>query len=183
MTSYIRGWIQMVLAPNDLFSWNNKYRKYMEYNIAVTFTCFFLAIHTTYSVHAGILKSWRGCLPWPPAVLSFYHVLSLPLSGLNWRSLFPPWGFGPPFPKMAPPFTGSTHTPLPESGTGRTACESPHTPRCIPIGRLGVKADWNTQKHLHKQVDALIFLLKIALTTFLWWKPLTRYDSNTFCEE
>jgi hypothetical protein len=25
--SYIRGWIQMVLAPNDLFSWNNKYNK------------------------------------------------------------------------------------------------------------------------------------------------------------
>ncbi len=26
--SYIRGWMQMVLAPNDLFSWNNKYSKY-----------------------------------------------------------------------------------------------------------------------------------------------------------
>ncbi len=25
---YIRGWMQMVLAPNDLFSWNNKYNKY-----------------------------------------------------------------------------------------------------------------------------------------------------------
>jgi hypothetical protein len=31
--------------------------------------------------------------------------------------LFPPWGSGPPFPKMAPPFTGSAHTPLPGSGT------------------------------------------------------------------
>ncbi len=29
--SYIRGWIQMVLAPNDLFSWNNKYNKNTEY--------------------------------------------------------------------------------------------------------------------------------------------------------
>jgi hypothetical protein len=27
--SYIRGWMQMVLTPNDLFSWNNKYSKYM----------------------------------------------------------------------------------------------------------------------------------------------------------
>jgi hypothetical protein len=26
--SYIRGWMQMVLTPNDLFSWNNKYSKY-----------------------------------------------------------------------------------------------------------------------------------------------------------
>jgi hypothetical protein len=27
--SYIRGWMQMVLTPNDLFSWNNKYSKHM----------------------------------------------------------------------------------------------------------------------------------------------------------
>jgi hypothetical protein len=116
--SYIRGWIQIVLAPNDLFSWNNKYNKYNEYNIADTFTCIFLARHTTYYVHAGILKPWRGRLPWLHVVFSSYHdVFSLPLSGLNWRSLFPPWGSGPPFPKMAPPFTGPAHTPLPGSGT------------------------------------------------------------------
>ncbi len=107
----------MVLAPNDLFSWNNKHNKHIEYNITDTFTRFFLAMHTTYSVHAGILKPWRGRLPCLPAVFSVYHVLSLPLSGLNWRSLFPPWGSDPPFPKMAPPFTGSAHTPLPGSGT------------------------------------------------------------------
>jgi hypothetical protein len=107
----------MVLAPNDLFSWNNKYNKYNEYNITDTFTCFFLAMHTTYSVHAGILKPWKGRLPWLPAVFSFCHVLSLSLSGFNWRSLFPPRGSGPPFPKMAPPFTGSAHSPLPGSGT------------------------------------------------------------------
>ncbi len=115
--SYIRGWIQMVLAPNDLFSWNNKYNKYNEYNITDTFTCFFLVMHITYSVHAGILKPWRGRLPWLPVVFSFYHVFSLPLSGLNWRFSFPPCGPGPPFPKMAPSFTGSAHTPSPGSGT------------------------------------------------------------------
>ncbi len=115
--SYIRGWIQMVLAPNDLFSWNNKYNKSNEYNITDTFTCIFLAMHTTYSVHAGILKPWRGRLPWPLVVFTSYHVFSPPLSGLNWRSSFPPWGSGPPFPKMAPPFTGSVYTPLPGSGT------------------------------------------------------------------
>ncbi len=74
-------------------------------------------MHTTYSVHAGILKPWRGHLPWLPAVFSFYHVLSPPLSGLNWRHVFPPWGSDPPFPKMVPPFTGSAHPPLPGSGT------------------------------------------------------------------
>jgi hypothetical protein len=107
----------MVLAPNDLFSWNNKYIKYIEYDITDAFAYFFLALHTTYSVHAGILKPWRGRLPWLPAIFSFYHVLSLPLSGLSWHSLFLPWGSDPPFPKMAPPSTGSAHTPLPGSGT------------------------------------------------------------------
>ncbi len=99
--SYIRGWIQMVLAPNYLFSWNNEYNKYNEYNITDTFTCIFLAVHTTYSVHAGILKSWRGRLPWLRVIFSSYHVFSLPLSGLNWRSSFPPWGSG-----HAHPLTG-----------------------------------------------------------------------------
>ncbi len=115
--SYIRGWIQMVLAPNDLFSWNNKYSKYNECNILDTFTCIFLAMHTTYSVHAGILKPWRGRLPWLLVVFSSYHVFTLPLSGPNWRFLFLPWGSGPPSLKMASLFTGSVHTPLPGSGT------------------------------------------------------------------
>ncbi len=39
--SYIRGWIQMVLTPNDLFSWNNKYSKYTNIYIANTFTFIF----------------------------------------------------------------------------------------------------------------------------------------------
>ncbi len=117
--SYIRGWIQMVLAPNDLFSWNNKYNKYNEYNITITFICIFLAMHTTYSVHAGILKPWGGRSPWLLLVFSFYHVFPLLLFGLKWLSSFPPWGSGPPFSKMAPPFTGSAHTPFPGSRTIR----------------------------------------------------------------
>ncbi len=109
---YIRGWMQMVLAPNDLFSWNNKY------NVTNTFTHFLLELCTwTHSVHARILKPWRGSLPWLPAISSSCHVFPLPLTGLNWRSLFPPGGSGPPPSKMAPLFTGSAHTPLPGSGT------------------------------------------------------------------
>ncbi len=38
--------------------------------------------------------------------LTTYHVLSLSLSGLNWRTLFLPLRPGPPFPKMAPPIHG-----------------------------------------------------------------------------
>jgi hypothetical protein len=62
-----------------------------------------VAMHTTYSVHTGILKPWRSRLPWLPAVFSFYHVFSLPLSGLNWRSLFPPWGSEPSLPQNGAP--------------------------------------------------------------------------------
>jgi hypothetical protein len=35
----------MVLAPNDLFSWNNKYSKYTNIYIVNTFTFIFLAMH------------------------------------------------------------------------------------------------------------------------------------------
>ncbi len=46
--SYIRGWIQMVLAPNDLFSWNNKYNKYNNYTFTDAFTCFSWAMHINF---------------------------------------------------------------------------------------------------------------------------------------
>jgi hypothetical protein len=81
------------------------------------FTHFLLGLCTwIYSVHARILKSCRGSLPWPPAIFSFCHVFPLPLSGLNWCSLSPLGGPGPSPSKMAPLFTGSAHTPLPGSG-------------------------------------------------------------------
>jgi hypothetical protein len=163
----------MVLAPNDLFSWNNKYNKYIEYNITDTFTCFFLAMHTTYSVHADILKPWRGRLPWLPAVFSFYHVLSLPLSGLNWRSLFPPWGSDPPFPKMAPPFTGSAHTPLPGSGTVSTpAGRKENSLGYIPFPSVGYKLKrlshwmWFAQKWYGK---TFALTWSVGLKFFLNW--------------
>jgi hypothetical protein len=50
----------MVLTPNDLFSWNNKYSKYtvtllnLHYNELILYS---LAMHVnTHSVHAGILE-------------------------------------------------------------------------------------------------------------------------------
>jgi hypothetical protein len=104
-------WHQMIYFPETINTIST-----LNTIIADTFTCSFSAVHTTYSVHAGILKPWR-CLPWLLDVFPFYHVLPVPLSGFNWRSLSPPWGSGPPVPKMAPPFTGSTHTPSLGSGT------------------------------------------------------------------
>ncbi len=50
----------MVLTPNDLFSWNNKYSKYMvtllylHYNEFIRYP---LAMYiSTHSVHVGILE-------------------------------------------------------------------------------------------------------------------------------
>ncbi len=45
------------------------------------------------------------------------HVFSLPLSGVNWRSLSLLWGSGPPPLKMAALSTGSAHTPSLGSNT------------------------------------------------------------------
>jgi hypothetical protein len=50
----------MVLTPNDLFSWNNKYSKYTVIFSHIYYNEFTLrspAMHVnTHSVHAGILK-------------------------------------------------------------------------------------------------------------------------------
>ncbi len=48
--------MQMVLAPNDLFSWNNKYNKYNEYNVTDTFTYFFLGY--AHQLTLCMLASW-----------------------------------------------------------------------------------------------------------------------------
>ncbi len=92
--SYIRGWIQMVLALNDLFSWNNKYNKYNNYTFNDTFTCFFLSYAHQLTLCMLASRSHVGVVIL--VLLSSSHVFSLPLSGLNWRPLFPPWGSGPP---------------------------------------------------------------------------------------
>ncbi len=82
--SYIRGWIQMVLAPNDLFSWNNKYNKYIEYNITNMFTCFFLATATAHNLlcacwHLETMKGSSSSTPCRP--------LSRPVPSLIWAQL------------------------------------------------------------------------------------------------
>ncbi len=116
--------MQMVLTPNDLFSWNNKYSKYtiiLSRLYTTTMDSLFISqLRTlTYSVHAAFW-SCEGVVFLvlsSSSHLTTYHVFPLPLSGANWRSLSLLWGSGPPFSKMAPPFTGSAHTPFPGSNT------------------------------------------------------------------
>jgi hypothetical protein len=109
--TYIRGWIQMVLAPNDLFSWNNNTMSYILVMDMFHYCC---PMHTdTNSVHNRSLKPWWSHLPY---LQSFCCLLSSPV----WIQLtldIPLWGPGPPTPKMASPLLGSPHTPFPGSGT------------------------------------------------------------------
>jgi hypothetical protein len=66
------------------------------------------------------LEAMKGSSSLTSCRLPILSRLSSSLIRLNWRSLFPPWGSGPPLFKMATPFTGSAHTPLPGSGTHTT---------------------------------------------------------------
>jgi hypothetical protein len=75
----------MVLTPNDLFSWNNKHSKYTIilsrlYTLVIDSLFIFQLRTSTYSVHAGILKLWRGRLPCPLVVFSFHYGSRLPSS-------------------------------------------------------------------------------------------------------
>jgi hypothetical protein len=115
--SYIRGWIQMVLAPNDLFSWNNKYNKYNEYNVTDTHSlassCYALYLLCA----CWHLEAMRGSSSLTSCCLLILSRLHSPFIWAQLRLLVPALGLWPPLPKMAPPFTGSAHTPLPGSGT------------------------------------------------------------------
>ncbi len=110
--TYIRGWMQMVLAPNDLFSWNNDTMSTMLFKDIYTLHFLPGMRVNTYSVHNRFLKPWWGCLL---CFLTSCHVFSPPLSELNWRLLTPTGGPGPPTPKVASPSAGSAHTAFPGS--------------------------------------------------------------------
>jgi hypothetical protein len=89
----------------DLFSWNNKYSKYMNIYTAQAFTFIFLLSTTNHSVHAGISKPWRGRLPRPVVVFSSHHVSCL-ISFLVRAQLtlfVPASGTGSPFPQNGVP--------------------------------------------------------------------------------
>jgi hypothetical protein len=110
--TYIRKWMQMVLAPNDLFSWNNNTMRHSAYDRYLHY-CW--SMHNdTYSVHDRSLRPWWGRLPlFQPSC----YVFSPPLSRVNWSSLSPTGVPGPPSPKVASLPLGSAHTPFPGSRT------------------------------------------------------------------
>ncbi len=135
-------------------------------------------------MHAGILKPWRGHLPWLPAVFSFYHVFSPPLSGLNRRSLFPLWESGPPFPKMAPPFTGSAHTPLPGSGTIISITSQTNINKILTVQKKAIRIITNSTYNAHtnplfQQLGILSFPSIIKFRKLLFMHSVY----NNYCNE
>ncbi len=114
----------------------------------------------TYSVRDRPLKPWWGCLP---CFRAFCYVFSPPLSRLNWRSLSPIGGPGPPAPKVASPPSGSAHTPFLGSRTlrakGLSGCHpSGQQPR-QPDGGQRAKIKNFSHNNLLKETK-----LKAALT-------------------
>jgi hypothetical protein len=122
--SYIRGWMQMVLTPNDLFSWNNKYSKYM---VILLYTYILQWFHSPFSSHAHQLTlcMWvtlsREGVVFLLFLLSSHfteiHVFPSPVSEANWRFLPRPGGLPPTPSNMASSFTGSAHPPFPGCDT------------------------------------------------------------------
>ncbi len=104
---YIRGWMQMVMAPNDLFSWNNKYKKYMSLRI-FTLSSWSYARELTLCMlafwsHEGVV--FLDFLPSPHLVTSF----RLPCLGST-DAHCPRWGDPVPLPPKWHPFSQGPRT-------------------------------------------------------------------------
>ncbi len=103
---YIRGWMQMVLAPNDLFSWNNNTMK-RNFCTDMLHYCWLMR-NDTYSVHDHSLKPWWGGLPWRCdgvvflALRHFLRLLSSPVQ-TQLMLIVPCWGPGTPHPQSGVP--------------------------------------------------------------------------------
>jgi hypothetical protein len=104
--------MQMVLAPNDLFSWNNNTMKHNAMTDIYT-----TADRCTLTLTLCMIVPWSRDGVVFFASRHFCYVFTSPLSGLNWISLAPTGGPGPPSPKVACLPLGSTHTPFPGSRT------------------------------------------------------------------
>ncbi len=97
------NWHRMIYFPETIIQKDTIPVMVMLYNCCTMH-------NNTHSVHNRLLKPWWGRLLCPQ---SSCLVFPPPLSGLNWCSLSPLGGPGPPTPKVASPFPGSAHTPSP----------------------------------------------------------------------
>ncbi len=91
--TYIRGWMKMVLAPNDLFSWNNNTISTMVIKVSTYYISCWLMHVNTHSVHNRFPKPWWGrllcsfpschvtssCLPCPNSTDAHWPQLGAPV--------------------------------------------------------------------------------------------------------
>jgi hypothetical protein len=113
---YIRGWKQMVIAPNDLFSWNNKYNEYNVTKDIYTLSSWSYARQLILCMlafwsHAGVV--FLVFLPSPHLVTSF-HLPCLGSTDAHCSPLGDPVPLPPkwrPFPQgpRTLPYRGSEH--------------------------------------------------------------------------
>jgi hypothetical protein len=99
--SHIRGWMQMVLTPNDLFSWNNKYNEYRldHYFTLQWIYCHFPAMHVDLLCACWYLWAVKGS-----SSSSFCRLLISPrftschlLCPKLTDAPYPAWSLAPPF--------------------------------------------------------------------------------------
>ncbi len=111
----VRGWMQMVLTPYDLFSWNKCSINFNISNITSNYTVTKAFSKNAHSVHAGSSSSRPTC----PSFFFLFHVV--PFLAGSWLLFFPtPWGAWPsltPFPQADPFPSGPRQCPALILGT------------------------------------------------------------------
>ncbi len=126
----------MVLAPNDLFSWNKNTVRYgLWWGYIIYIMLLICTMHnSTHSAHNCLLTPWQGCLLCPR---SSCYVFPPPLSGTNYCSLYTYRGLLPPRgrpfsqdPRTLPPHSSEHSLPHGESNP-MVCCVTP-----IPPGNL-----------------------------------------------
>jgi hypothetical protein len=94
--------MQMVLTPNDLFSWNNKYSEYrLYYYITLQWIHRQLCSYARWLTLCMLVSLSREGVVFfvflPSSHFTEIHVLPPPVSEANWRSLSRPGVSPPPF--------------------------------------------------------------------------------------
>ncbi len=110
-STYIRGWMQMVSSPNDLFSWNNN-----------TMSTMLQWVFTLVTSHARwhLLYAWSFLEDVMGSSSLLLTILLCPaISPVRTQLMLtgPYWGPRPPTPRVASLPTGSGNTPLSGSRT------------------------------------------------------------------
>jgi hypothetical protein len=93
-------WHQMIYFPGTINTVSTRL-----YTSTMGSLFIFQLCTSTYSVHAGILKLWRGRLPCPPVVFSFHYVSRLSSSFVRSQLTLPvpTVGIRPPLPQNGAP--------------------------------------------------------------------------------